>query len=54
VTLAVVGMFSEEELRRNIAWVKDFKPLTEAEERAAMSLGQELSKAWGEHFGPVK
>lgn len=54
VTLAVVGMFSEEELRRNIAWVKDFKPLTEEEERAAMSLGRELSKAWGEHFGPTK
>lgn len=54
VTLAVIGMFSEEELRRNIAWVRDFRPLTEEEERAAMSVGKALSKAWGEHFGPAK
>lgn len=54
VTVAVIGMFSEEELRRNIAGVRDYKPLTEAEGRGATALGQELSKAWGEHFGAAK
>jgi predicted aldo/keto reductase-like oxidoreductase len=54
VTIAVIGMFSEEELSRNIAWVRGFTPLTEGEERGLLSLGKELSGAWGEHYGPVK
>jgi predicted aldo/keto reductase-like oxidoreductase len=54
VTLAVIGMFSEEELRQNIARVRAFKPLTKAEAQGATALGQELAKAWGEHFGPAK
>lgn len=54
VSLAVIGVFSEAELRQNVAWVKGFQPLAEAEARAALSAGQELSRAWGTHFGPAK
>lgn len=53
VALAVVGMATREELQRNVAWAKQFQPLT-AEERLALEpLGKRLAARWGAHFGAV-
>jgi predicted aldo/keto reductase-like oxidoreductase len=54
VSVAVIGMYSEEELRRNVAWAGNCRPLTKAEERKVLSLGRTLSKDWGPHYGPVQ
>lgn len=53
VSLAVVGMATSEEFRRNLAWAKQFKPLTTAEREALAEPGRKLAREWGAHFGPV-
>jgi uncharacterized protein len=53
VSLAVVGMATQEELRRNVQWAKQFKPLTEAERKALAPIGKKLAASWGAHFGAV-
>ena len=53
VATAVVGMATKSELRQNLAWAKEFKPLT-AEERAELEqVGRTLARQWGAHFGVV-
>jgi hypothetical protein len=54
VAVAVIGMFSAEELLQNIQWVKNYTPLQSAEERTLDSLGRQLSASWGPHYGPVR
>jgi len=53
VSLAVVGMGTREELRRNLAWAKRFKRLNDEERREVAALGRELAEKWGAHFGAV-
>jgi predicted aldo/keto reductase-like oxidoreductase len=51
VALAVVGMATEDELRENLARVRAFTPLTEAERASLEAPGRALAKRWGAHFG---
>ncbi len=51
VTCAVVGMFAVEELKRNVAIVRNFKPLTAEEQRKLDEMGKRLAAAWGPHYG---
>ncbi|MCS6859723.1 MAG: aldo/keto reductase [Abditibacteriales bacterium] len=53
VACAVIGMATREELRRNLALVKAFKPLTPQELAELDKIGARLAKKWKEHFGPV-
>lgn len=53
VALAVIGMGTREELRRNLAWTKRFKRLNDEERGLVATLGRELAEKWGAHFGPV-
>jgi predicted aldo/keto reductase-like oxidoreductase len=53
VATAVVGMATREELLRNVAWAKAFKPLTAQERRALTPIGKKLAGQWGPHFGAV-
>lgn len=54
VAVAVIGVFTESELRQNIDWVRGFQPLSEREAEEALSTGRGLSAAWGPHFGPAR
>jgi predicted aldo/keto reductase-like oxidoreductase len=54
VSLAVVGMANEEELRENIARVQKYKPLSEGEAKQLTDgPGKQLAQQWGAHFGAV-
>ena len=54
VDLAVIGVYSEEELRQNIDWVQSFQPLSEDECMALEERGRPIAAQWGEHFGPLR
>ena len=54
VTMAVIGMYTEEELEKNIEWVRSLEPLTIQEERRLAQRGKELAGEWGPHYGPVQ
>lgn len=53
VSVAVVGMATRTELRKNVAWAKRFTPLSAAERRALARVGRDLAREWGAHFGAV-
>lgn len=53
VAAAVIGPYTVDEVKQNVAWAKTCKPLS-AEEMAACRLrGQALVADWGPRFGPV-
>ncbi|MDP6110308.1 MAG: aldo/keto reductase [Planctomycetota bacterium] len=54
VAVAVVGMYSEKELRQNIEWARQFEPLSPEEEAQLLKQGRGIAKEWGPHYGPVK
>jgi uncharacterized protein len=54
VSLAVIGMATEDELRENIARVCAFKPLSDAERRGLEAPGRALANRWGAHFGSLQ
>lgn len=54
VSLAVVGMYSEQELERNIEWVQRFQPLSPAENADLLKVGAGIAKQWGAHYGDVE
>lgn len=51
VACAVVGMFTIDELRRNVAVVRSFQPLTEEERKQLESIGKRLATQWGAQYG---
>ncbi|MGA1197602.1 MAG: aldo/keto reductase [Candidatus Latescibacterota bacterium] len=53
VGTAVVGMFSIAELEQNIAWARNYQPLSANQLAVIDREGQDLAKEWGEHFGPL-
>lgn len=53
VATAVVGMYTEEELRRNIAWARQYAPLSRTEARHLDEEGRRLAGLWGPHYGEV-
>ncbi len=54
VTTLNLGAHNIEQVRRNAAMVRNFKPLSDEEMAQALSLGEKLAADWGPHFGPVK
>lgn len=54
VSLAVVGMYTEEELQKNIKWARRLQPLSETEEHALLAKGRSFSTDWGAHYGDVE
>ncbi len=54
VASANLGVHSAEQIRHNVAMVKDFKPISQEEEGRLLELGKKMAAEWGEHFGPVQ
>jgi uncharacterized protein len=54
VSLAVVGMFSVEELEENVAYARTFEPMDAPAMAAIEEEGKKLAEAWKDHFGPVE
>ena len=54
VSLAVIGMYNEEELVQNIEWVRRYAPLDAGEQQALLAQGREIARQWGPHYGSVE
>ena len=54
VSIAVVGMFSVEEVKENVAYARSYEPMDPPEMEALEEKGRELADTWKDHFGPVK
>jgi aryl-alcohol dehydrogenase-like predicted oxidoreductase len=53
VTVAVVGIHDDEELKQDLDWVKSYKPLTADELTALEKPSKELAEKWKAVYGPV-
>ncbi|HMC64443.1 MAG TPA: aldo/keto reductase [Gemmataceae bacterium] len=53
VSVVVIGMHDEQELKQNIDWVKAYKPLTAAELRDLDKPTRDLAAQWKALYGPV-
>lgn len=53
VSVVVVGIKSEGELKQNLEWARAYKPLTKEELDELAAPTKELAKAWGELYGQV-
>jgi aryl-alcohol dehydrogenase-like predicted oxidoreductase len=53
VTTAVVGIHDEEELKQDLEWLRDYKPLTAEELTALEKPTRELAAKWKDVYGPV-
>ncbi len=51
VACAVVGVFSVDELKQNVAVAKSRRSLTKFELQRLASIGKELAQKWGAHYG---
>jgi predicted aldo/keto reductase-like oxidoreductase len=54
VAIAVIGMYTLEELERNIAWAQAWQPLTGEEQERLAEEGRGIAAEWGPHFGAVE
>ena len=54
VSLAVIGMYNEEELVQNIEWVRRYAPLDAGEQQALLAQGRDIARQWGPHYGSVE
>ena len=54
VSVAVIGMYTVDELERNIAFARGWEPLTGEEAERLEAEGRELAAAWGPHYGAVE
>lgn len=48
-----IGTHNPDQVRKDVEMVKRFRPLTQEESEQLASLGKELSREWGTHFGPL-
>jgi len=53
VSVVVVGIHDEEELKQNLGWVKAYKPLSADELAALDKTTKELAAKWGNLYGAV-
>jgi aryl-alcohol dehydrogenase-like predicted oxidoreductase len=53
VTVVVVGIHDTEELKQNLAWLKDHKPLSAEELKTLDKPTRELAGKWDKPYGPV-
>jgi aryl-alcohol dehydrogenase-like predicted oxidoreductase len=54
VAVAVIGMYSIEELERNVAWALGWESLTDGELTRLAEEGRSVAEEWGPHFGDVE
>lgn len=54
VHVAVIGVYTEDELRQNVAWAKNYTPLSKSELTRLTQFGAKVAAQWGAHFGPVE
>ncbi len=48
-----IGAHNADQVRKDVEMVKRFRPLSQEESAQLASLGKELSREWGTHFGPL-
>ena len=48
-----IGCHNVQQVRRNVAMIKNFKPLGPEERQQVEKLGKQVAAKWGPHFGPV-
>jgi predicted aldo/keto reductase-like oxidoreductase len=48
-----IGVHNEEQVRRNVEMVKNYKPLDDEERKRLDELGAGIAQKWGPHLGPV-
>lgn len=48
-----LGAHKREQVRKNVEMVKRYKPLSADEQAEIDTLGRQLAKQWGPHFGPA-
>ncbi len=48
-----LGVHNRQQLREDVAMVKRYEKLTEQEQQRLRTLGKELAREWGPHFGPT-
>jgi predicted aldo/keto reductase-like oxidoreductase len=53
VSTVVLGLHDGAELEQTIDWVRNYKPLGDAELSALLSRGKDLAAQWGEVYGPI-
>ena len=53
VTTLNIGVHNVEQVKRNVALVANYKPLSDAECASAAELGRKLASQWKDHFGPL-
>ena len=53
VAAANIGVYDAPQLRKNIAMVENFKPLTPREQNLLDLAGRKLASQWRPHFGPI-
>jgi hypothetical protein len=53
VSSAIIGPFTLEQAIQNVEFARKYKPLTEAERKELLALGQELAPKLGPRYGPV-
>jgi predicted aldo/keto reductase-like oxidoreductase len=53
VATLVIGPHTVEQLRQNVQFVKNYRPLSTEELASLDKLGRELASEWGSRFGPV-
>lgn len=49
----VIGVYTADEVKQNVAWAKQYAPLTPEETAALRAKGKALVAGWGPRFGPV-
>jgi predicted aldo/keto reductase-like oxidoreductase len=53
IACAVIGMATREELQENLRRAKAFRPLSDQERASLRSIGEQLARQWGPHFGDI-
>jgi predicted aldo/keto reductase-like oxidoreductase len=53
VATVVLGMHNREELVQNIAWARQYEPLSTPELKTLLDRGEKLATAWGKVYGPA-
>ncbi|HGE72427.1 TPA: aldo/keto reductase [Candidatus Poribacteria bacterium] len=54
VSAVIIGLKNEDEIKKAVNIVKNYKPLTDEEKLKIDDVGKQLSKQWGAHFGSVE
>jgi len=53
VATANIGVHNREQLRKNVAMVRNYQALSDDEQQGLTTLGRKLARQWGAHFGNV-